>query len=177
VKWTDSFFLPLPVLFAGLPLIIPGPSWLIIVLLVIAGWWVLVTAFVSMDALDVRQWVGGARLQLPILLSCLFLGEVAWFSSLYYMISCANVAAFSQSLDRVGALYFSLSTITTTGFGDINAISQGARISVSAEMVCSVLTIVVVIATAVSKAFMEVERPKATVLDDKKEENTPNKAN
>jgi voltage-gated potassium channel len=170
VSWTDFLLLPLPVLFAGLPLFVHGPPWLTIALLVLAGCWVLGTAVVSMDALDVRQWVGGARIQLPIMLSCLFLGEVVWFSSLYWLISRANVTAFNQSLDRVGALYFSLTTITTTGFGDINAISQGARIAVSAEMVCSVLTIVVVIATAASKAFTEGERPQVTILDDKKTE-------
>jgi len=169
VSWADFVLFPLPVLIAGLPLFIPGPSWLATAALVFAGWGVLVMAVISTSAFNAREWVTGARIQWPLILCCFFLGEVLWFASLYWLISRASSGAFSQTIDRVGALYFSFSTITTTGFGDIIATSHGGRLAVSAEMACSILTIVVFIATATTKAFEEFEPPKITVLDDQED--------
>jgi hypothetical protein len=84
------------------------------------------------------------------------------------LISKASSGAFSETIDRVGALYFSLSTITTTGFGDIKPTSHACRLAVCAEMVCSILTVVVLMATATAKAFEKVEPSRITVLGDQK---------
>lgn len=63
----------------------------------------------------------------------------------YLGLSQADPAAFSEELDSVGALYLSMMTMTTVGFGDIAAVSQGARIAVMAQMVLNVVVIGVVV--------------------------------
>ncbi|MFT3900036.1 MAG: ion channel [Gordonia sp. (in: high G+C Gram-positive bacteria)] len=64
---------------------------------------------------------------------------IAAFSATYYLLSNYHPGSFSDKLTRVDALYYCLTIFTTTGFGDIFAESQGARIAVSAQMVSSLL--------------------------------------
>lgn len=61
------------------------------------------------------------------------------FSSAYFLLSEYGVAAFNEQLTRVDALYFCLTVFTTTGFGDIAAASQPARIVVSIQMASTLL--------------------------------------
>jgi hypothetical protein len=42
--------------------------------------------------------------------------------------------SFTEHLDRVGALYYTVSTLSTVGFGDIAARSDAARILVTVQM-------------------------------------------
>lgn len=55
------------------------------------------------------------------------------------------------------ALYFSLSTLTTVGFGDVVPISEPGRLAVCAEMVCAV-TIIPFELTSLSRTFTEQEQ-------------------
>ena len=66
------------------------------------------------------------------------------FAATYVRMSTANPDAFSQPLDRVGAVYFSLTIMATVGFGDIAATTNGARISVMLQMTADVIVIGVV---------------------------------
>ncbi|MGC4933304.1 potassium channel family protein [Gordonia sp. DT30] len=59
------------------------------------------------------------------------------FATAYFVSSEYTAHSFTEKLTRVDALYFSLTVFTTTGFGDIVAVSQGARIVVSVQMVSS----------------------------------------
>jgi voltage-gated potassium channel len=63
------------------------------------------------------------------------------FAGTYLAISATDLTAFSEELDHVGALYLSMTTMTTTGFGDIAARTQTARIVVMMQMVSTVLAI------------------------------------
>jgi hypothetical protein len=63
------------------------------------------------------------------------------FAGTYLAISRGEPASFSEELDHVGALYLSMTTMTTTGFGDISARTQAARIVVMLQMVSTVLAI------------------------------------
>lgn len=63
------------------------------------------------------------------------------FAGTYLAISASDSTAFSEELDHVGALYLSMTTMTTTGFGDIAARTQTARIVVMMQMVSTVLAI------------------------------------
>ena len=56
------------------------------------------------------------------------------FAFTYLSISRADPASFSEELDRVGAMYYTVSTISTVGFGDIAAQSDPARILVTVQM-------------------------------------------
>lgn len=66
---------------------------------------------------------------------------VVMFASTYVLTPGSNEDAFSEPLDRVGALYFSLTTATTVGFGDISPVSHTARIIVMIQMLTNVVVI------------------------------------
>lgn len=56
------------------------------------------------------------------------------FAFTYLSISRADPAAFSEHLDRVDAIYFTMSTLATVGFGDLTASTTAARILVTVQM-------------------------------------------
>ena len=66
------------------------------------------------------------------------------FAATYVRMSVANPDAFSQPLDRVGAVYFSMTIMATVGFGDIAATTDASRITVMLQMAADVIVIVVV---------------------------------
>lgn len=66
---------------------------------------------------------------------------VIGFAIVYLRASVADADAFSEPLDHTDALYFSVTTTTTVGFGDIAARSDLARIVVMAHMVANVVVI------------------------------------
>lgn len=64
---------------------------------------------------------------------------IVCFATTYFLFSDYAPGSFSEKLTRVDALYFCLTVFTTTGFGDISAVSQDARIAVSAQMATSLV--------------------------------------
>ena len=60
---------------------------------------------------------------------------VALFAWVYLLLSQAEPAAFSEPLNRIDAAYFTLSILSTVGFGDISAQNDLARLLVSAQIV------------------------------------------
>jgi voltage-gated potassium channel Kch len=104
---------------------------------------------------DERSWVTGGRIQLPLILGAFVMAEVTWFASAYWLTSQGASSSFSAPLTRIDTIYFSLTTYTTTGFGDISAHSQGSRVLASLEMITALFTLVVLVATAVTKAFTQ----------------------
>lgn len=62
----------------------------------------------------------------------LFVVVFAWA---YLLLSASDPSAFSQPLNRVGAIYFTVVIISTVGFGDISAQSDIARILVTVQIV------------------------------------------
>jgi len=56
------------------------------------------------------------------------------FAFTYRAISEADAASFSEELGRIDAMYFTVTTLTTVGFGDITARSDAARIFVMLQM-------------------------------------------
>jgi len=66
---------------------------------------------------------------------------LASFASAYAYLSHVNGDAFSEVLTRTDALYFSITTATTVGFGDISALTEGARIVVMLQMVTNVVVL------------------------------------
>lgn len=63
------------------------------------------------------------------------------FAYVYVSMSTANPAQFSEPLTRIDAIYFAATTLTTTGFGDIAAVSQGARLVVTVQMAIDLLLV------------------------------------
>jgi hypothetical protein len=61
---------------------------------------------------------------------------VTLFASGYAALSESDPAAFSEPLDRLGALYFTMTVLATVGFGDIVPVSDPARVVTTLQMVC-----------------------------------------
>ena len=61
------------------------------------------------------------------------------FATTYFLAERADSAYFSQSLTRTGALYFSVTVLSTVGFGDITAKTDAARLVVTAQMVLDLI--------------------------------------
>jgi voltage-gated potassium channel len=77
---------------------------------------------------------------------------VVLFGFVYLWVSDADPAAFSEKLNRIDALYYAVSVVSTLGFGDISAKSDATRLLVTIQMLLDIALIaglvrVVVIAT------------------------------
>ncbi|WP_122618112.1 potassium channel family protein [Streptomyces sp. Tu 4128] len=90
---------------------------------------------------------------------------VVLFAGSYYLLDRSAPGSFSEPLNRTDALYFTLTTFTTVGFGDITARSQTARILTMAQMTGGLLLVGVaarVLAGAV-QAGLNRQRRESTV--------------
>ena len=68
------------------------------------------------------------------------------FASVYFTMAGTSPANFStQSLTRTDALYFTVTTFSTVGFGDITAVSQSARLVVTAQILLDLLVLGLVV--------------------------------
>lgn len=73
-------------------------------------------------------------------------------SGSYMYLSTLGPAAFSEALDRIGALYFTVTVLATVGFGDIHPVGSLARAAVTGQMVMDVVLIGVVVRVLVAVA-------------------------
>ena len=60
---------------------------------------------------------------------------VLCFSTVYYLMERSEPSAFTESMTRLDALYFTVTVLTTVGFGDIAARSELARAITMIQMV------------------------------------------
>lgn len=64
------------------------------------------------------------------------------FAAIYVTMAQASPANFStHRLTRTDALYFTVTTFSTVGYGDITAVSQSARLVVTAQMILDLLVL------------------------------------
>jgi hypothetical protein len=56
--------------------------------------------------------------------------------------SVSNPAAFTEPLDKSNAIYFTVTTLSTTGFGDIAANSPTTRWVVTVQMLFDLIAVV-----------------------------------
>ncbi|MET8769473.1 ion channel [Streptomyces sp. NPDC004658] len=63
------------------------------------------------------------------------------FASGYYLLERAVPGSFNEHLTRTDALYFTFTTFTTVGFGDIFAVSRTGRVLVMCQMACTLLIV------------------------------------
>jgi hypothetical protein len=68
----------------------------------------------------------------------MFLGTVflitLTFATFYWALSGRTAFSFTEPLSRIDAIYFAATVFTTTGFGDIRAVSDLARAAVTLQM-------------------------------------------
>jgi hypothetical protein len=78
------------------------------------------------------------------------------FSITYFLMSRATPSAFTEDLSRLDALYFTLVTFATVGFGDITPVSETARALVTVQIAGNLLIVGVVariVVNAVNEGF------------------------
>ncbi|GGY59915.1 metal transporter [Streptomyces anulatus] len=63
------------------------------------------------------------------------------FAVSYYLLERSEPGSFSEALNRTDALYFTLTTFATVGFGDITACSQTGRVLTMAQMAGGLLLV------------------------------------
>jgi voltage-gated potassium channel len=80
------------------------------------------------------------------------------FASIYLVFAHENPGAFSQGLNHTGSLYFTITVLSTTGFGDITPVSDTARLIVSAQMVTDLILIGLVIKTIMAAVRLGMQR-------------------
>ena len=66
---------------------------------------------------------------------------VVLFAGAYVTMSALEPRSFNEQLGRTDALYFTMTTLATIGFGDIHAVTNAARIVVMIQMVFNVVVI------------------------------------
>ena len=74
------------------------------------------------------------------------------FAAMYFLMSRNDPGAFTGDLSRMDALYFTVSTFVTVGFGDIVATSQSMRVAVTAQMMLDLLILGAVVKVFASAA-------------------------
>ncbi|MGZ4620322.1 MAG: potassium channel family protein [Frankiaceae bacterium] len=56
------------------------------------------------------------------------------FATVYFAMAHTTPSSFSQPLTRTDSLYFTVTTFSTVGFGDITAMTQATRVIVTIQM-------------------------------------------
>jgi voltage-gated potassium channel len=85
----------------------------------------------------------------------LFLVLFAW---IYLTMARAYPAAFGVRLDRISALYFTVSVFSTVGFGDITPKTDAARLVVTIQMLADLAVVAIVIRLILGAAARGVDR-------------------
>lgn len=80
------------------------------------------------------------------------------FARIYLANSLADPSAFTEPLDVVKALYFTVTVFATVGFGDIVAQTDSMRLLVTLQMLLNLIVVGVVIRLLVSAARRGVAR-------------------
>lgn len=80
------------------------------------------------------------------------------YASTYVGIESAVPGSFSQSLDKSAALYFTVVTLGTVGYGDIAPVSTGARLVVSSQVMLDLVLIAVVVRLLTGAARRTLDR-------------------
>jgi voltage-gated potassium channel len=100
----------------------------LVALLAVASWQV--RTIISAKYPTVRA-VGALATTVPLFLLL--------FAAAYYLMAKTSPSSFSDHLTRTDALYFTVTTFSTVGFGDITAVSQSARLMVTTQMILDLL--------------------------------------
>jgi voltage-gated potassium channel len=100
----------------------------LVALLAVASWQV--RAIISAKYPTVRA-IGALATTVPLFLLP--------FAAAYYLMAKTSPASFTDHLTRTDALYFTVTTFSTVGYGDITAVSQPARLMVITQMILDLL--------------------------------------
>ena len=113
-----------------------------------------VLAFYSLIKIWVYLWSPRAQKYLGLVAAQVVssvVGIEGCFALGYFLFSERHPNAFNETLTRIDSAYFTVSTATTTGMGDIHPVSQAARLLVTVQMVASLFLVVTAIGTALTR--------------------------
>jgi len=115
-----------------------------------AGLLVALVLFVVLGIAQVKSVVHAAYpgIRAVQVLSVLIPVFILTFAAYYYVVARQDPAGFSAPLTRTDALYFTVTTLATVGYGDITPRSQGTRIAVTVQMVADLAVLGVLVRTA-----------------------------
>lgn len=68
---------------------------------------------------------------------------VLGFALVHVSLAASNPAAYSQPMDKVDAVYFTVTVLSTVGFGDIAPVTTAARVVVTIQMLADLALIAV----------------------------------
>jgi voltage-gated potassium channel len=80
------------------------------------------------------------------------------FAATYFLIAQSGSADFSEPLSRTDALYFTVTVLSTVGFGDITPKSELARLVVTLQMVANLILIGLGLRTLLGAAQLGLQR-------------------
>lgn len=83
------------------------------------------------------------------------------FAGLYWTMTQVNAGAFSESLDKYSALYFTITIFSTVGFGDITPETSTAQMVVSVQMLLNLIVLGVTIKLLINAAKRRLDDAKA----------------
>jgi voltage-gated potassium channel len=112
-----------------------------------------VAGLVWLTVHEVRRFsahLGEARSRVFGLLSVLY-SVVVFFALTYYLMERNDPAQFDGLTTRTDALYFSIVTLGTVGYGDVHAAGQAARIAAMVQIVFDLVVIGALFAVASSQ--------------------------
>jgi voltage-gated potassium channel len=97
----------------------------------------------------VAQTVGTLRSRYPLLRSVEAMATsiplfLVVFATTHYLLNELNRGSYSEPMTRLDALYLTMSTFATVGFGDITAKSEPARFAILVQMIGGLILIGVV---------------------------------
>ncbi|MGW3322671.1 potassium channel family protein [Streptomyces virginiae] len=84
------------------------------------------------------------------------------FSATYYLLAAQNPTSFSEPLTRTDALYFTITTFATVGYGDIVPTTESGRVLVTFQMVADLILIGVIAKALVGAIKIGMHRRSST---------------
>jgi voltage-gated potassium channel len=80
------------------------------------------------------------------------------FALFYVGMSATDPGSFSEPVTKVNGLYFTVTVLSTVGFGDITAQTDGPRIAVTVQMLVDLLIVGVLVKVIIGASRIAVER-------------------
>jgi hypothetical protein len=110
--------------------------------------------FITLVAVELRAVVRNPR---PVSRGAIAMARVVpvfivLFAWTYVAMSANDPHTFTEPLSRSGALYFTITVLSTVGFGDITPVTDAARLTVSIQMICDLVVLGILVKLIVGVA-------------------------
>jgi voltage-gated potassium channel len=97
-------------------------------------------ALVISQAVSYRRAADAGNARLRSLLMAVYVA-VLFFATAFYLLQRADPGQFTGLVTRLDSFYFTLTVLSTVGFGDVHATGQAARAMVCAQMLFNLLVV------------------------------------